>query len=217
MLTPQTVFARQVGRIAFGVVAIAGAVVLIGRALDVMSGGGIWSGRSDAIDAAIIIAITWPSALIAAVVARRLARSSHGSRRPDRLLAASLAIPGVGIALLAPISCHLVFFVRNTSGFDDWVVLTVVVAGVAHVVFAALTAMRGVQLARGASRLTPNVIYGLVVLAACIPYGMYVVPPILVAFTGIPFWAMLDHMQRLAEREREVIPELPIAVALPHA
>src|SRR5690349_11715443 len=93
----------------------------------------------------------------AGVLARRAGRIAGGSAlvvrlivwlvdpapRGDALLAASLAIPAAGLALMLPLSLHMIVM---KGDFDSWVRMSVTVVGLAHVVFAVLFAARAVGL-----------------------------------------------------------------------
>jgi hypothetical protein len=206
---PSDLYGRRAGRIAFGVVMIAGACVFVSRLL---------ANRNDA-DAAFVLVTTWVVAACTAFVwrrcATRLARSGalrHRTVETSRLLAASLAIPSVGIALLLPLTLHLgVFALSGEAGrdFDRWAEMSLVAVGLAHIGFAVMVLIRATQLARGKRAIHPGVIYGIGVGLSLIPWGMFVLPPLLVAITGLPIVPLMFLADRIVARENLVIASAP--------
>ena len=187
-MDPRTATARQASRIAFGLVLIAGAIRLV---------------ATGATHSDVTFQQTWLAAFAAAIAVRWLlpARAQHD------LLAASLIIPGIGCALIMPLSIQLI--VGINGGWDDWVRTSFLYVGVAHVVFAALMAARGWTLAHGRDTVKVSSIYLIVVLAANVPFP--VIPAAIVAITGIPILPVLFYMKRIADRERAAI-ALPTAM-----
>jgi len=215
------IFARQVGRIAFGVVLLAGVAWLATDA---------WSGtfgafRLPRLDAARIVGLTWLAAIAAGLAAWGIAARVRGSRGSEALFARSIVIPTLGIALLLPITLHLpvVLLVADAGAFDFWVVASLWITGLAHLVFAATCALRGYRLVTGKPAMSPARIYVTTLVTSCVPFVvLWAIPPVLVAITALPFVPMLHAMERRITRERleleTVSQALPRAVALlPHA
>jgi hypothetical protein len=192
--------ARRAGRVAFGWTLIAGAALLVASALRDTGHG--WFGFHD-VHAAAILGITWLAAFVAAGI-------TYLTYRGEVTLTTSLVVPACGMALVTPLTIHLLFTLlvkHDTSGFDEWAGLSLIATGIAHVVFAAMAMTRAYQLAKGEPALSLAAIYFTCVGCGAIPF---VVPIIYVAFTGLPILPLLAYMERLAERER-AIPELPRA------
>src|SRR5690349_336746 len=99
MHTMAQLFARRLGRIAFGVVLVAGVAALTA---------GAWPGGRRGLDgewpsAAHIVGLTWLAAALAGATVRAVAARVRWSRDPEALFAESLMLPTAGIALLLPI------------------------------------------------------------------------------------------------------------------
>lgn len=156
------VYARRVARAVAGLVAVGGAILMAGLALD---RGGDTRG-----EVTTILLSIGPAALLAAFVAGRVARAVFDARlrralaltgdpyadlerlarvtpegasaaRADRLEVASVALPLAGIGLALPLTLHAaVAFLLGTSAaaFDAWVRVSVLVVGHAHVTVALL-------------------------------------------------------------------------------
>jgi len=235
------IFARQVGRLVFGGVLLAGVTWLVA-----VLGAGSFAhpGRYHpplGTSASEIITLTWIAAIAAGAIARAIAGRFGGPRSPDARFAASLIVPTAGIALLLPVTLHLpvVALLADLEFFDVWAMGSLWITGLAHAVFAGLCALRAHELAAGKRAVSPYAIYFATVLTACVPVvfladarvafvadmdlyvgseALLVIPPILVAFTALPFLRLLRSMQRLAERERTEIAaaqQLPRAIAVP--
>jgi hypothetical protein len=212
------IFARRVGRIAFGLVLLLGAAELAHDA---------WSGsmsnqRMPRLDAVRIIVLTWLAAPIVAIAARAIAARIRWSRSSEALFAESLMAPAAGIALLLPITLHMpiVLFAADAETFDIWVMASLWVTGVTHLVFAGLCVYRGRRLVAGLPAMPPRKIYVIILVTSCVPFVvLYAVPPILVAVTALPFVPMLHAMERVVSRERAeldaVAGTLPRAIAVP--
>ena len=241
--------ARRVARTAAGTVAVAGAVVVaFGTAFQSIQEG--WfGGRSGAprptllLIAAVLLSVvtyvvtrviaTWrfPGLVRAALVSDRdelvqLARLESGglARAAAGIAGAgeerSLSMPMAGIALLAPLTIHLVvsmLFTRSgliLSSFDTWIRMSLVLVGLGHVVLAGLC----VRFARRVARVTLAELewgspasgwaaLGWTVLASCLPGAIaLLIPPILVAATGLPVVPVLFRsMYERAVRERRLL------------
>jgi hypothetical protein len=241
MPTMNRIFARQVGRLAFGGVLLAGVTWLVAV---LGTGSFAHPGRYHPplrVPAWEIIVATWLAALVAGRAARAIAGQFGGLRSPDARFAASLVVPTAGVALLLPVTLHLpvVALLADLEFFDVWAMGSLWITGLAHVVFAGLCALRAGELAAGKRAVPPYAIYFATVLTACVPVvflvdarvafvadmdlyvgseALLVIPPILVAFTALPFLRLQRWMQRLAERERTeiaAVQQLPLALVMP--
>lgn len=207
------VLARRAGRVAFGMPLLAAAFLLVASLVG--TGGG-------PLHAARILVGAYVVAAVAYVLAHRFVRFDPRAADPRTLAAASFVVPVVGLSLTLPLTIHLVVFAALGDaghGFDAWVELSAFVAGPAHVVLAILTAVRGARLVSERALTAPSVafIYGVVVAVACVPFIVIVLPPLIVAATGIAFLPVLYGMDTIAERERALLArevDLPRAVVL---
>jgi len=214
MHTMAQLFARRLGRIAFGLVLLAGAAVLTA---------GAWAGRSRGLDgewpsAAQIIALTWLAAALAGTAVRLLAARVRWSRDPEALFAESLMLPTAGIALLLPITLHVpvVLAISDSRGFDLWVEASLWITGIAHLAFAGMSVQRARRLVAGQPAVAPRTIYVVTVVTSCVPFVvLWAIPPLLVAITAAPFVPLLRYQQRIVERERAEL--AAVAQALPRA
>jgi hypothetical protein len=202
-----TVRGRRAGRIAFGAVLLAGAALLVHRLTS-----------TDHPRAAQVILAAWGTAFAAYAVAGRL-----GSRRAldhaGELEIPALVVPSLGAALLLPLTLHLPFAAalsRELRAFDSWAQLSLLITGPTHLALAVLAALRARQLALGVPALSPKWIYGLCVAVSCLPFGIFVIPPLLVAATGLPLAGLMVWMGSLAARERAraASETLPRAIAV---
>jgi hypothetical protein len=215
MLTMKDVFARRAGRLAFGVVLLLGAAYLVRVAWSEWASGG-----GPRIQAARILTMTWLAAAVAGVAVRAIAARLPGSRSAEALFTRSWVIPTVGVAVLLPITLHMPFalLANGEHGFDVWVVLSLLFTGVAHVVFAVLSAVRAYKLAIDKRAPSPRKIYVITLIVSCVPFALLLaLPPMLVAVTGLPFLPLLRRMEPWIARERAelaTIPTLPRATAM---
>ena len=154
----------------------------------------------------------------------------------DALETRSVAAPLVGCALIAPLTLHFVVYAFMESShsldptiddYDWWICASLLITGVAHVTLAVL----GVRFAQrlreslgaGDGR-TPSVWAPLMwtILAGCVPgVVLYLVPPTLVAVTGLVFIpAAFTLMRARVRSERRVLDawtaDAPGTTALPH-
>ncbi len=198
---------KRVGRIAFGVVLLAGTAILAHRIVTL-----------DQPRCARVILATWPAAFVAYLIAGRL-----GSRRPldhaGELAIVSLVVPSLGAALLLPLTLHLpvaALVSRSGRGFDDWALVSLIITGPTHLVLAALVSERARHLAIGVTPLSPLKIYGICVAVSCLPFALLVLPPFLVMMTGIPLLGPMIWMERLAARDhvQAAAEALPRAIAV---
>jgi hypothetical protein len=213
MQTLNPIFARRLGRIAFGLVLLVGVASLAAAA---------WSGFFRAQDAARfgavrLVGLTWLIAILAGAVVRAIAARLRWRPAAEALFAESVMVPTAGIALLLPITLHLpiVVLAAGASAFDFWVTASLWITGAAHLVFAGLCVLRARQLIAGRLAITPRAIYVATLLTSCVPFVLlWAIPPLLVAVTALPFVPMLHAMQRLVDRERA---EIATARTLPRA
>ena len=167
--------------------------------------------------ASVILAGTWVAAVVGGVATTRIANA--GTRDPEPLFTASLVMPSVGIALLAPLTLQLPFVIAlgDASEFGEWARLSLIITGATHLVFAALVAARAWRLVAGRPAPGPGLIYATCVAVSCVPFAvLYLIPPALVAITGVPLIKLMRSMETLVERERERARDgdLPRATAL---
>ncbi|HEX4416570.1 MAG TPA: hypothetical protein VH165_01670 [Kofleriaceae bacterium] len=225
MLTSSQIMARRIGRIAFGCVLIAGGLWLATAAY---ASNNDWThSHSDALpyrvlghtlDAVSILGITWLTAAIAGLVAWWIADRRRLARAPNELLAKSLMLPAAGIALILPLTLHLpvVVAISDRGAFDTWVLVSLWMAGSAHLTLAGFSMLRAHQLAAGTPAWSPGRIYGVTLLVSCIPFVLLLaIPPAIVAITGLPFIPLLRWMEGIAGREQAalaLIPHVPRAV-----
>lgn len=227
------VIASRARRIVFGSSLVAGAGALVLRSLVAdVSGGAVPSPA-----AWEIVVITWLVALATTALAGPIAGVLVAGRPrvtvDDDTLVASLTLPAAGLALVLPVTLHmpLAIFLGGVGAFDVWCTASVALVGHAHVVLAVLCAHRAagvidgdrrrddgsVQGAPAASRRrpgaavqTPAAIYVVTILMSAVPFGaVHVVPPLLVALTGLPLLALLPVVERILERERALLAPAP--------
>jgi hypothetical protein len=197
--------ARAVGRTVFGATLLTGTAVLVARLLTMRVPGAFET-----------IALTWLAAIALGLAAKRLAKNSAPQvRDPVRRFDASFALPAAGIALVLPLTIHVV--VASAIGvtardFDDWARVSVAITGFAHITFALLAAIRANQLATERIAIGSWRIYFLTVFVSCIPFGvLFMIPPLVVGVTGLAIVPMLERMPRWIARDRTV--DVPTAVA----
>jgi hypothetical protein len=186
---------RQLARIAFGVVLLAGAIWLIATARARANDYG--DGRS----CADVLAAVWSGAVLAALVTRVIASWLPARPTSARLASASLTIPAAGVTLLLPISLHCLWFSCSDglAGFDDWVWFCILLTGPAHLTFLLLTVMRARQLALGREPVAVATIYVWCVIMGSLPLPL--LPSAVIAITGIPIAPLLWLMKPLARAE----------------
>jgi hypothetical protein len=216
---------RRSGRIASGVAGIVGALLIAGAAVAELfvgrkqRGGGLtvlllstWAAMG------VVYSLAW---VIGRVRERSLTNPPRRSADPRADLAwleterplsrlrasasalerASIAFPLIAISLLAPLTLHLLVWAlvarRNDAlaSFDDWMRVSMVVVGHAHLVLAFL----GYRFASRACQLSTDELeaarsgaewraYGFAVLASALPGAvLFLIPPVLTALTGLLF------------------------------
>jgi hypothetical protein len=203
MLEGNALVARRLGRIAFGAVLLAGTAYLVAATWNA------WTHRvTPDVRAGRIIGATWLAAAVAAFVTSRIAARCQRTWHPERLFAESLMVPAIAIAALGPITLHMavVLPLWGSKAFDMWVLESMLITGLAHVVFATTSALRAHDLVAGRPARSPRSIYIATVCASCVPFiVLFAIPPVLVAITGLPFILLLHAMEPLVARERREI------------
>jgi hypothetical protein len=133
-----------------------------------------------------------PEAPVGPFAALRLDRGERDRAR--ELARASLTMPLVALAFVAPLSIHAVVASLSTSGRDysTWIAISVVIVPHAHIVLAIFAARFARQLIEGRNARAPAVEgligVGFSTLAAAIPGIVLIgVPPALTLLTGISF------------------------------
>ena len=197
------VLAARAARIAFGAALTAGGLLLAAdaalhpfiRALD---------GRPLA---TAIVAGAWLCAAAGALLAwgavHAAVRVRDRGRVDDRWLAASFMWPAVGLSLVLPLSLHLPFC---TDDFDEWVRMSCAIVGHAHVALAIMSARRMHRIARGERAMPASAIYGVTIGISMIPGGLLImIPPLLVAVTGLPLLLLLKVAETWIAYERRVL------------
>jgi hypothetical protein len=218
-----SVFAARTGRIWGGVAGIAGAGLV---ALAAVAGAARPSGAP--VSATVVLLASWAAMGVGYVagclVGDRRARQiavprETGDVHADlarleracstvtaregavRMEEASTALPMIAVGLLAPLTLHFAFcfFTGMRSSFDQWIRMSLVIVGHAHVVLACQ--LQGLaRKARGLSveELTKQrgrvawPIFGWTVIASGVPgIVLVLLPPVITAVTGVLFLPLL--------------------------
>jgi hypothetical protein len=205
------ILGRRAGRIAFGLALVAGATVVFwgsttGR--DVLAMVGIHTPGPSGFHGVRLFELIWAGAIAVALIVRGVVWVVAPPPRGDALLKASLVAPAIGLALMLPLSLHMVVM---RGSFDEWVRLSIRVVGVAHVAFAALFAARAAGLARSATpRISIGAIFLWTVLASFVPWP-FIIPQALTAVTGLFILPVLFLFDAIAAHERTALAALPCA------
>lgn len=200
------VFARRAGRVAFGAVMFAGIPALVIHALAARRWDELPPGSWRAWQ---IIVATWLFAIAAGLVVRVVVPHLRLRREADALRDAALWVPSVGVALLLPLTIHMMWFTHDARGFEDWVRLSLGMVSHTHLCFAVLVYARARALSRGNEPTSIPRIYLLTCVFALFPF---VFPVLYVAVTGIPIVPLLLWMKRIARLDREHV-DVPFAIA----
>jgi len=211
MTATRELLARRIGRITFGGVLLVGVAYLV-VATCAGSVRRPWYDARPALDAAKIISGTWLAALVAGIVARHVARRLPLRWNPDALFAESVMAPVLGMALLLPLTLHMPFalVLFDSESFDTWVGLSVWITGLAHLVFAITSAMRGYQLVMGRPAYSPRRIVVVTLITSCVPFIVLIgIPPLLVVATALPLVPLLRAMEHVIGRERDEVAAAP--------
>src|SRR6185503_19800269 len=92
----------------------------------------------------------WLIAVFAGLIARAYCSFAPPPRDPNALRKAALAVPAVGIALLLPITLHMIAMHKaSVRELDEWVTMSVMFTTHTHVVFVLFAASRALALANG--------------------------------------------------------------------
>lgn len=117
--------------------------------------------------------------------------------------------PTLGIALLSPLTLHALVLMPigmlagdPSEAFDAWVVVSIWVTGVAHLVFAGTCASRVSRLATGQPARSLRSVIEITVLTSCVPFVLLLIPPGLVALTAKALLRPLRAIDKMVERER---------------
>lgn len=198
------VVAARAGRVAFGLVLIAGALLLAFHARDFHYG-------EPSRHAWEYIAGAWGIALAAGIGVTITGSLLPRSRNRGALRTEALAVPAVGISLLLPLTIHLLYLHgESADSFDEWVRMSVMLTSHTHIVLALLVASRAIALAKGEPPVGIPHIYAVTCGVALIPM---IIPMFFVAVTGIPFVPLLLWMPRIARIDRERSRDIPFAIA----
>jgi hypothetical protein len=229
-------FAKRVGRVAGGIAGIVAGLLPPAVALVRFRS---WHARSDGVLTKLLIiadALAILVYVVARIAAHRLTlarlyefeRSGNAdvdirrleqehpiallARRVDRLEQASLALPLIAYALLAPLTIHLIYAaaaMHDVRDFDDWMRLSYLVVGHVHI-FVAIAAwllarrLRATPTAElGAFRVNAWKIYGLTVAVSLIP--LLFVTAGIVVLTGLFLPPVLQWAYQAVCRERRVL------------
>ena len=199
------VVARRLSRIVFGVILFVGAAVIALRSIHDHDEG-----------AARTLATTWAVAIGGWAITRVGARWLPAR---DAWLRESLVIPAVGLALVLPLTAHGLWAVMrgwSARDFDEWCGISIRIVGLAHVVFALMFAIHARQVATTERPgISIAAIYGWTVAASAVPLGMWILPELLTAVTGLPILIVLHVFDQIAGRERTALPALPRAIVSP--
>jgi hypothetical protein len=202
------IFARRVARIVASFVLLAGVVAIVANA---------WAFANDRagpeLHTAELIGFTWLAAVVLGATAHGLVILVRPAWRPEALLTESLLLPAGALALLLPITLHLlVALALGSAGtdFDGWVLASTFITGLAHLLFAGLCMLRAHQLLRREPAISPLRIFRAVVLTSCAPFAvLFAIPPLLVALTGLPLLPLLHAMAPRIERECAELAAMP--------
>jgi len=116
----------------------------------------------------------------------------------------------IGISLLLPLTLHMPIAVwfEGVRGFHDWVKVSLVITGPAHVALAWMSARRAFVLVDGGVPQSMRSILVWTVSVAAVPFVIFwAIPPILVAITGIPVVGVLKLMDSIMRKERSALAE----------
>jgi hypothetical protein len=220
------VYAARAGRVWAGVAGIAGAGGLVGAAI--VDGLHPYASQIQPTPT-LVLMLCWPLMVVAYVVgalcadlrARRVATprrtgdvhadlarleeadpAAEVRARARKWAWASVALPMMAVAFLAPLSLHLLvalFYSGGLQGYDKWIEMSLVIVGHAHValaIFYAVFAAKACRLDAAALEAQRSrrewSIYGWVVLVSAVPgVVLFGLPPIITAVTALFFHPLL--------------------------
>ena len=196
-------YARAIGRIAFGALMLAGVAILLRRMHD-----------TPVAKVNEVIASIWIAAAFWGFVVRYGAVAFAAHKDLRKIYVISFALPTLGIALVLPLSLHLLVAIALglVDDFDKWARWSLMFAGPAHIAFAFLATRRAVRLAQGLPAQSSTGVFANTLLVASIPFALIFVPVFLVAVTGLPILPLLRNMRPIIERERPA--SLPVAIVV---
>ena len=184
----------RIARIAAGLVLISGAFFLARNSIAISRG-------ESTLACWKAICATWGAAAIVVLL------GSVIRDRGDRHRVAGYVVPAAGVALMAPLTLHLIAWrIFSIDGFDAWVMWSVIFVGVAHIAFAIMVGMRAAAIVRGKEPIRVGTIYLATVALAGVPGVILVLPMVITAVTGVFLVPALHAMERWGERET-----LPVA------
>lgn len=160
----------------------------------------------------------WPAAAIAGVIASCVAPLVVRRVAGDAWATSSIVLPATGIALLLPLTLHILAFHwagESWASVDDWCGLAVAGTFVAHIVFAVLLGVRAVSIARsGKSALSVGELFLLTTLASAFPF--FVLSMADTAVTGLLILPAISFVSWIAAREHAALSSgLPRAIVSP--
>jgi len=196
--------------LAAGIVLLLGAGLLFAEvvALDL-------SGMHQRYPLAYLVGGTWLAAAVVGAVTYWSVMSGPGWRARPVGAVGSFTTFCVGAALLAPITLHLIVaMLEGTYGraFTEWAGLALPMTATAHITFAVMVGSRAARLASGRiDAPTVGAIFRTTVIVSAIPFGLlFMIPPAIVAVTGLPLLPLLYKMEKYAVADRGAI-VLPVA------
>ena len=170
------------------------------------------------LSAATMLGASWLMSAAAALVAFAVSWAVPlAGRIGDRWLLASWAWPLAGLAVVLPLSLHSLFIVATGAGevansitnnptcvsLNGWVGMSWAIVGHCHLALAGMGIRRVERLVHGERALSAPAIYGITVGLAMVPGALFLlIPPILVALTGLPFLFLLWLPEVMIRRER---------------
>jgi hypothetical protein len=200
-------YARAIGRIVFGTVMLVGAAIVVQRSVTMAHP-----------QVGKVIAATWLVAVFCGWSIRHVSVIWTEGKPVDDIFTLSYAVPTTGVALLMPLSLHLVVasaIGETAAGFDTWAKLGLIVAGTAHIAFAICTTSRAVALAQGRIATSTRQIFVYTLVVSAIPFGLLLmIPPLVVGLTGLVMLPVIDYMPTMIERERGPAHPLPQAIVV---
>jgi|GEM_PF-2917286 len=212
----QRLVAWRAARVGFGATLIVGALAVADAALGTRARDGHAETAVLGLSTALWFAVVWGAALVvglAAAAATRLRKHLPA----DTLLQTGAIVPAIGLALMTPLTMQLpvVLAIGSADEFGEWVLLSLVITGAAHVTLALMSAWRARQLVRGVETFSVRAIYLTVIAVSAMPFAvLLLVPPLLVAITGGAYLPVLHWQGRVAAREHQLIATVPRARAL---
>ena len=160
-----------------------------------------------------VMGIGWACSAVLMMLTPLLPAPRHNlAQAAARLATWSLRLPLVGLSLMAPLTIHGLFILllgeMNIAEFSDWMLISALVVGQAHLALVWLAWHRGTHMAQEREPLpwkaTAWELLWKITLAACIPSGLLMmVPPLLTFMTGAVFVpAMIWLAINISSQER---------------